>query len=72
MDGASRRTLDEWMRYRLRAIQLKHCKRLAKMYRKLKALGASEIVSHQVAGNARSYWRNTDRLMKTLADHRLL
>ena len=34
------RTLDEWMRHRLRAIQLKHWKRGPTMYRELKALGA--------------------------------
>ena len=60
------RTLDEWMRHRLRAIQLKHWKRGTTMYRELKALGASEIVARRVAGNARSYWRNADRLLKTV------
>ncbi|WP_301275807.1 group II intron maturase-specific domain-containing protein [Dechloromonas sp.] len=60
------RTLDEWMRHRLRAIQLKHRKRGTTMYRELKVLGASEAVARQVAGNARSYWRNADRLLKTV------
>ena len=60
------RTLDEWMRHRLRAIQLKHWKRGPTMYRELKALGASETVARRVAGNARSYWRNADRLLKTI------
>ena len=60
------RTLDEWMRHRLRAIQLKHWKRGSTMYRELKALGASETVARRVAGNARSYWRNADRLLKTV------
>ena len=60
------RTLDEWMRHRLRAIQLKHWKRGTTMYRELKALGAPEIVARRVAGNARSYWRNADRLLKTV------
>jgi len=60
------RTLDEWMRHRLRAIQLKHWKRGTRMYRELKALGASEIVARRVAGNACSYWRNADRLLKTV------
>ncbi|WP_301278098.1 group II intron maturase-specific domain-containing protein, partial [Dechloromonas sp.] len=50
--------LDEWMRHRLRAIQLKHWKRGTTMYRELKVLGASETVARRVAGNARSYWRN--------------
>ena len=60
------RTLDEWMRHRLRAIQLKHWKRGTTMYRELKALGASETVARRVAGNARSYWRNADRLLKAV------
>jgi len=36
---------------RLRAIQLKHWKRPATMYRELKALGAGETVARRVAGN---------------------
>ena len=60
------RTLDEWMRHRLRAIQLKHWKHGTTMYRELKALGASDIVACRVVGNARSYWRNADRLLKTV------
>lgn len=60
------RTLDEWLRHRLRAIQLKHWKRGSTMYRELKALGASESVARQVAGNSRCWWRNSDRLLKTV------
>ena len=59
-------SLDEWMRHRLRASQLKHWKRGKTMYRELKALGATETVARRVAGNARSYWRNADRLVKTV------
>ncbi len=58
--------LDEWLRHRLRAIQLKHWKRGTTMYRELKALGASESVAKQVAGNSRRWWRNSDRLLKTV------
>jgi RNA-directed DNA polymerase len=60
------RTLDEWMRHRLRAIQLKHWKRGLTMYRELKALGASETVALRVAGNARSWWRNAYRLINSV------
>jgi RNA-directed DNA polymerase len=60
------RTLDEWLRHRLRAIQLKHWKRGTTIYRELKALGASESVARQVAGNSRRWWRNSDRLLKTV------
>ena len=60
------RELDEWLRHRLRAIQLKHWKRPATMYRELKALGAGETVARRVAGNNRRWWRNSDRLLKTV------
>lgn len=60
------RTLDERMRHRLRAIQLKHWTRGSTMYRELKALGASETVACRVAGNSRCWWRNSDRLLKTV------
>ena len=59
------RELDEWLRHRLRAIQLKHWKRPKTIYRELKALGASEDAAKQVAGNCQRWWRNSDRLIKT-------
>ena len=58
--------LDEWLRHRLRAIQLKHWKRGSTMYRALRTLGASETVAKRVAGNSRCWWRNSDRLLKTV------
>ena len=60
------RELDEWLRHRLRAIQLKHWKRPTTIYRELKALGAKENVARQVAVNSRRWWRNSDRLLKTV------
>ena len=60
------RKLDEWLRHRLRAIQLKHWKRSSTIYRELKVLGASEDVARQVAVNSRRWWRNSDRLLKTV------
>ena len=60
------RELDEWLRHRLRAIQLKHWKRPRAIYRELKALGARENVARQVAVNSRRWWRNSDRLLKTV------
>ena len=53
------RTLDEWLRHRLRAIQLKHWKRGSTMYRELRTLGASHRVAQRVAGNSRCWWRNS-------------
>jgi RNA-directed DNA polymerase len=60
------RKLDEWLRHRLRAIQLKHWKRPQTMYRELKALGAGEAVAKRVAANSRCWWRNSARLLHTV------
>ena len=54
------RTLDEWLRHRLRAIQLKHWKRGSTIYRELLNLGAAEHVAKRVAGNSRCWWRNSN------------
>ena len=58
--------LDEWLRHRLRAIQLKHWKRGTTMYRELRALGASPGVAQRVAANSRCWWRNSDGVLKTV------
>jgi len=55
--------LDEWLRHRLRAIQLKHWKHGPTVFRELRALGASKDVAKRVAGSARRWWRNSDRLL---------
>jgi len=60
------RALDEWLRHRLRAIQLWHWRRPAAIYRGLKALGASDTVATWVTGNSRCWWRNSDGLIKTV------
>jgi group II intron reverse transcriptase/maturase len=52
-------SLDEWLRHRLRAIQLKHWKRGSTIYRELINLGAAELVAKRVAGNSRCWWRNS-------------
>ena len=53
------RELDEGMRHRMRAIQLKHWRHGRTIYRELRALGASADVAHQVAANSRRWWRNS-------------
>ena len=55
--------LDEWIRHRLRAIQLKHWKRGKTMFRELRSLGASRDIAAQVAANARRWWHNSDKLV---------
>jgi RNA-directed DNA polymerase len=61
-----RRELDEWLRHRLRAIQLKHWKRGTTMHRELTQLGAKPSVARQVAANSRCWCRNSDHLLKTV------
>lgn len=58
--------LDEWMRHRLRAIQLKHWRRGATMYRELKALGASHEVARRIAANSKSWWRNSAKSLNAV------
>jgi hypothetical protein len=60
------RSLDEWLRHRLRAIQLKHWKRATTMFRELRALGASAGVAQRVAANSRRWWHNSDGLLETV------
>jgi RNA-directed DNA polymerase len=45
------RMLDEWLRHRLRAIQLKQWKRGTTVFRELRALGASHRSASQIAAN---------------------
>lgn len=59
-------TLDEWLRHRLRAIQLKQWKRGTTMYRELRALGASETVARKVAANSCRWWRNSAKLLNSV------
>ena len=53
------RELDEWLRHRLRALQLKHWRRGTTMYRALREMGASRDQAARVAGNARRWWHNS-------------
>ncbi|MCE4558282.1 group II intron reverse transcriptase/maturase [Pelomonas cellulosilytica] len=53
------RGLDEWLRHRLRALQLKQWKRGTTMYRELLSMGARADVAHRVAANSRRWWRNS-------------
>jgi len=52
------RALDEWIRHRLRAIQLKQWKRGTTIYRELRARGMSHRAAAQVAAGRRCWWRN--------------
>ncbi|WP_369945857.1 group II intron maturase-specific domain-containing protein [Vitiosangium sp. GDMCC 1.1324] len=52
------RRLDEWLRHRLRALQLKQWKRGKTVYRELCARGMPEHMALKVAANARRWWKN--------------
>ena len=60
------RKLDQWLRHRVRAIQLKHWKRGTTMYRELVALGAKPDAARQVAANSRRWWRNSGMLLNAV------
>lgn len=53
------RGLDEWLRHRLRALQLKHWRRGKTMYRELLAMGASKEDAQRIAANSRRWWHNS-------------
>ncbi len=60
------RKLDEWLRHRLRAIQLKQWRRGTTLYRELRALGAKPEVARRVAANSRCWWRNSALLLNSV------
>ena len=57
------RGIDEWLRHRLRALQLKHWRRGSTMYRELRRLGISHDGARKVAVNNRRWWRNSRYLL---------
>ena len=59
------RQLDQWIRHRLRMVQLKQWKRGTTAYRELRRLGAADDVARQVATNTRRWWHNSAKLLNT-------
>ena len=53
------RTLDEWLRHRLRALQLKHWRRGTTVYGSLRTLGATSDQAARIASGTRHWWRNS-------------
>ena len=53
------RGLDEWIRHRLRALQLKQWRRGRTVYRETLALGAPPWLAQKVAANTRRWWHNS-------------
>jgi group II intron reverse transcriptase/maturase len=60
------RTLDEWMRHRMRAIRLKQWRRGPTIYRELLAMRAPAAVARQVAANSRRWQRNSCCLLNSI------
>lgn len=59
------REVDEWIRHRLRMVQLKQWKRGTTTYREMKKLGANEDAARYVAANTRRWWKNSAKLLNT-------
>jgi RNA-directed DNA polymerase len=60
------RSLDEWLRHRLRAVQLKQWKRGKTMFRELRQLGASHEVAQRIAANSHRWWRNSGKFLNSV------
>jgi group II intron reverse transcriptase/maturase len=65
------RRVDEWIRHRLRAIQLKQWKRGTTIFAKLRARGMPAHAAAKVACYARSWWRNSSRAVNSALPNRL-
>jgi group II intron reverse transcriptase/maturase len=63
--------LDEWIRHRLRALQLKQWKRGRTTYRELVARGLSPSVAACVAANTRRWWKNSGMAIHIALPNRL-
>lgn len=57
--------LDEWIRHRLRMVQLKQWKRGTTIYRALRRLGVREAAARLAATGARRWWHNSSKLLHT-------
>ena len=53
------RELDQWLRHRLRAVQLKQWRSGPTIFRELRRLGAGADLAASIAGNARRWWHNS-------------
>ena len=60
------RKLDEGLRHRLRAIQLKQWRHGTTIYRELRRLGATAAIARRVAANSRRWWCNSGMLLNAV------
>jgi group II intron reverse transcriptase/maturase len=58
--------LEEWLRHRLRAIQLKQWKRGTTAYQGLRKLGASALAARRVAANLHRWWHNASLALNSV------
>jgi RNA-directed DNA polymerase len=65
------RELDEWIRHRLRAIQLKQWKRGRTAYRKLISHGVNPDLAARIAANTRRWWKNSAMALHIALPNRL-
>jgi group II intron reverse transcriptase/maturase len=63
--------LDEWIRHRLRALQLKHWKRGRRTYRELVVLGLPSDLAARVAKHTRRWWKNSAMVLNRALPNRL-
>ena len=59
------RGLDEWIRHRLRALQLKHWKRGPTAYRELRSRGVPSWLAQKAAAKTSSWWRTSARALNS-------
>lgn len=64
------RRLDQWVRHRLRALQLKQWKRGRTAYRALRALGAPGDLAAQIAAGTRRWWHTSHRYLHVVLTNR--
>ena len=62
--------LDEWIRHRLRCLQLKQWKRGKTVYRELRARGASKVIAARTAANARRWWHTSALYLNSILPKR--
>ncbi|WP_232370381.1 group II intron maturase-specific domain-containing protein [Xenorhabdus lircayensis] len=60
------RSLDEWIRRRLRAVHLRQWRRGTTIYRELLRLSAASWVAQSVAALSRRWWHNSQSAIHTV------
>ncbi len=64
------RSLDQWVRHRLRVVHLKQWKRGRTVYRELRARGLSQPAAAYVARHTRRWWWNSSRYLHVALPNR--